>query len=59
MILGTLVGSDRQKRLCPAAFVDNRRNDMARKTAPEALTEAQGYFAAMLTDIVATANGRS
>ena len=58
MILGTATGSSQAKRVCPAAFVDNRMVELARETPPKALADLQASFAATLGRVVTAALAR-
>lgn len=58
MILGTATGSSQAKRVCPAAFVENRMVELARETPPKALADLQASFAATLGRVVTAALAR-
>ncbi|MDY7010312.1 MAG: hypothetical protein SVV80_06100 [Planctomycetota bacterium] len=55
MILGTATGDAHEKRLCPAAFADNRKNELAEKVPAEALGDLQKGVGKLLKRVVETA----
>ena len=55
MILGTASGSEHLRKICPAAFVDNRQKEMAKAAPPAALAELQKDFVGALGRTIAAA----
>ncbi len=55
MILGTATGDAHKKRLCPAAFADIRRDELAAKTPAEALADLQKGVGKLLKQVIESA----
>ena len=55
MILGTATGGHRDKKLCPAAFVDQRTTELSKSCNTEALTDLQKGCRRLLDQTVAAA----
>ncbi len=55
MILGTATGDAHEKRQCPSAFADNRKNELADKVPVKALADLQKGVGKLLKRVVETA----
>jgi hypothetical protein len=55
MILGTATGDHHAKKLCPAAFVDQRKTELSKSCNTEALTDLQKGCRKLLDQTVAAA----
>ena len=55
MILGTATGDAHEKRQCPAAFTDNRKNELADEVPVKALGDLQKGVGKLLKRVVETA----
>ena len=55
MILGTATGDARDKRLCPAAFADIRKDELAEKVPQKALTDLEKGVGKLMKQIVESA----
>jgi hypothetical protein len=55
MILGTATGDHHAKRICPAAFVDQRKTELSKESQSRALADLQTACRALVTRTVAAA----